>query len=82
MRVKITFYGRLGELIAREVDLDVPGPITVIDLIRRLAQSYSNAAESLLHPRVRAVVRDQVVPQDFVVGPGDQLEILPIVSGG
>lgn len=80
--MKIRFYGRLADLIGREIDLDVPGPVSVADLFRRLAQMYSDAGDPLLNPRVRAVVGNQLVPQDFMLHPEDKLEILPIVSGG
>jgi molybdopterin converting factor small subunit len=81
-QVKIRFYGRLSELIGREIDLDAAESISVGDLLRQLAQAHANAASALLNPRVRAVVADEIVPQDFILGPRDELEILPIVSGG
>ena len=80
--MKIRFYGRLSELIGREIDLDAAESISVGDLFQRLAQAHADAASALLNPRVRAVVADEIVPRDFILDPGEDLEILPIVSGG
>ena len=80
--MRILFFGRLAESIGREVDVDVAAPCAVTDVRRRLAELYPHAASDLASPRVRAVVGDRIVPDSFVVAPGEAVDLLAPLSGG
>lgn len=80
--MKITLYGKLGEAIGREISVDDMAGRTVSDLRHRLAEQHGALAADLLSPRVRACVNDAVVEEDRVIGPNDELALLPPVSGG
>jgi len=72
---KIAFYGKLAELIGREVDIDLPaGGVTIAALRARFS--------GLDRATVRACVNDETVGEDHVVRPGDRIDFLPPLSGG
>jgi molybdopterin converting factor small subunit len=80
--LKITLYGKLGEAVGREIAFDdMPGR-TVAHLRRTLAERHPALAADLLSPRVRACVNDALVGEDWVLSRGDELALLPPVSGG
>ena len=76
-------FGKLGELAAREVCLE-PGPdlATMADVRQALARAYPAASADLLSPRVRGCVNDAMVSDSHPIGPGDEIALLPPVSGG
>ncbi len=80
--MRISFYGRLAEAIGREVELDVVQACAVGEVRARLADLYPQAASDLVSPRVRACVGDRMVPDSFVVAPGEAIDILAPLSGG
>jgi molybdopterin converting factor small subunit len=80
--VRISFYGRLAETIGREVDLDVGQACAVGEVRSRLAGLFPHAASDIVSPRVRACVGDRIVPDSFVVAPGESVDILAPLSGG
>ena len=83
MSMIITLFGRLGEAVAREVELgDELAGATVDELREALAAAYPKARSDLLSPRVRACVNDVMVPGSHVVSRHDRVGLLPPVSGG
>ena len=80
--MRISFYGRLAEAIGREVELDAPQPCAIGEVRARLAELFPDAASDLSSPRVRACVGDRMVPDSFVVTPGQSVDILAPLSGG
>lgn len=77
--MKVLLYGRLTDAIGREVELDCTGH-SVTALLEQLSARHP-AAEVALQ-RSRAFVADRLVSQEYVLGAGDVLELLPPVSGG
>ena len=76
MRVTVRLFAILRERAgAREVELDLPDGARVNDAIERLGE----LAEGL--PLVMAVNREYA-PADQVLEPGDELALIPPVSGG
>ncbi|MGI9081340.1 MAG: molybdenum cofactor biosynthesis protein [Thermoleophilaceae bacterium] len=76
MEVKVRLFAMLRERAgAREVSLELPDGASVRDALDRLG----DLAEGL--PLVMAVNRDYA-PEDQVLGPGDELALIPPVSGG
>jgi molybdopterin converting factor small subunit len=80
--MKIRFHGRLADTLGRELDLVVEGPCTIGRLRRRIAGSFPAAAGLLEDRRVRACVRDELVPDDHRIAGTDAVEFLAPVSGG
>lgn len=80
--MKITFYGKLASLAAREVEMPVDAPCTVRALRERLATAYPGAADALNDGRVRACVDSSLVGDDHSLSPCDAVEFLAPVSGG
>lgn len=80
--MKVLFYGRLAETIAKEVEVDALPGGTVAQLRERVIADYPQAQDVLRSPRSRACVRDTLVEDDHVLEAADAVEFLPPVSGG
>ena len=79
--MQVMFFGRLGELIARSIELDA-SPETVAELRRMLAARYPDAAAELLRPSLRACIGDDMVEDAHLLAGIDAVEFLPPLSGG
>ncbi|GGE00196.1 hypothetical protein GCM10011515_19990 [Tsuneonella deserti] len=81
--MKIFLFGKLGELIGREVNFEPePGTATISDVRQALARAHPAASDDLLSPRVRACVNDAMVSDRHPVAADDEIALLPPVSGG
>lgn len=80
--MKITFYGKLADLLGRELELDMDRPSTVEAVRSRLVEGHPVAAASLEDRRVRACVGSVLVGDDHPVTSTDEVEFLAPVSGG
>ena len=80
--MKIRFHGRLAQAIGAEIDLDSVAGSCVRELRRRLAAEHPAAAPILEDRRAVACVGGAIVADDHMIGPDDQIEFLPPVSGG
>jgi molybdopterin converting factor small subunit len=81
--VKVIFFGRLGDLIGRETELDPRcEPATIQELREQLAALHPHAAAELLSGSLRACVGDSVVPDEHRIGRGATVEFFPPLSGG
>ena len=79
----VRFFGRLGDLIGREVRLDPSRPaVSVAELRRLLARQFPHAEGDIANPSVRACVGDRIVGEDYVVEPDAEVEFFPPLSGG
>jgi molybdopterin converting factor small subunit len=77
--MKILFFGRLGETIGREIQVDVPaGGCTVAELRARLAAVHGELGAGT----VRACIDRQIVPETALVLPGHEVAFVPPLSGG
>jgi molybdopterin synthase sulfur carrier subunit len=54
--------------------------LAVSGLRALLASQYN--VDAILHRSVRAAVNDEIVPEDYVIRPGDTVEFMSPVSGG
>jgi len=77
--LRIRLYGRLGDAIGRETEVDAPDGSTVADIRQLLTASHPAVTEALA--RSRACAGDRLVRDDERPG-SDVLEFLPPVSGG
>ena len=80
--LKIRFYGSLGELLGREIDLEVPEGTNTVALLREfLAVRFPHASDELM-TRSRACVGETLVGGDHSFASGDTVEFFPPLSGG
>lgn len=77
--MRIRLYGRLGDAIGREMDLDAPDGSTVGEIRQLLMASHPAVTDALA--RSRACAGDRLV-RDHERPGSDILEFLPPVSGG
>jgi molybdopterin converting factor small subunit len=79
----VFFYGRLGERVGRQVNVEVPeGGCAVTELRRLIASQHPQISDEIVQQRVRACVADDIVPESFRVSEGQTVEFFPPVSGG
>ncbi len=80
--MKVGFYGRLGDMIGREIVLEVAEPLAVGSLRERLAGLYPDAGAELMRPTLRACVGDRMLSDDERLTPSQTVEFFPPFSGG
>jgi len=80
--MKVLFYGRLSDLIGRELDVNAPAGCSVGQLRSRLAAEHPQAEQSLRSNRAKTCVGERLVDDDHALDASDIVEFLPPVSGG
>jgi molybdopterin converting factor small subunit len=74
-------FGPARDCVGGEsIKVDVALPVAVAELVAALAAANAGLAELLPHCAI--AVGDELVARDFVVQPGDEVAVLPPVSGG
>jgi molybdopterin converting factor small subunit len=80
--LKIRFYGKLGERLGAEIDVDPPaGTDTVVKLRNVLAEMFPDASTDL-RQRSRACVADSIVSEGHKLTGDEIVEFMPPLSGG
>lgn len=81
--VKVRFFGKLGEAIGREVDIEPPAADqSVAQLRAMLAGLYPQWRDELAAATLKACVDDTIVDDGFRIRPGVTVEFFPPLSGG
>ena len=81
MRVQILFFGMLKELAGRASDtIDLPEGASVADALRYYESQIPRLKESL--SSLALAVNQQYAGPDTTLNPGDEIALLPPVSGG
>jgi molybdopterin converting factor small subunit len=80
--VKVVFYGRLADVIGRQLDVTLPPGCSVSQLRDRLAAEHPAAEQVLRSQRARTCIGDTLVHDDHVLEGAETVEFLPPVSGG
>ncbi|MGZ8282223.1 MAG: MoaD/ThiS family protein [Allosphingosinicella sp.] len=81
--MKVQFFGRLGERIGRETQLELPADThDVAGLRHELARLHPHARSDLLSPTLRACVDDVIVPDDAPIRADSEVAFFPPLSGG
>lgn len=80
--MKVLFYGRLADMIGRQIEIEMTQPCSIAALRERIAAAHPAAAEAIGSERVRACVGDAIVADSHVVSLDETVEFLPPVSGG
>lgn len=79
--VRLRFFARYADLVGREeMDLDLPLPATVADVVRRAKDQWPAARQ--LPDRPLAAVNLQHVRLEATVRDGDEVALLPPLAGG
>lgn len=79
--MNVQFYGKLADMLGRDVEIDVGAECSIGEIRQRLSSEHPQAARALA-ARVRACVGDRFVSDSHVVGAGETVEFLPVISGG
>jgi molybdopterin converting factor subunit 1 len=81
VRVSVRLFAGLHDLVGRrEVELELVEGATVADLREQLVGQYPAVAP--LMSTLVCAVNEEYVPNDHRLGPGDQVALIPPVSGG
>jgi molybdopterin converting factor subunit 1 len=81
MKVKVRLFAGLADLVgARMVEVDLRNGATVADLREELARRYPAVAPFMA--TLVCAVNEEYVPSDQRVSEGDEIALIPPVSGG
>ncbi len=81
MRVRILFFGMLRETMGRQADeVDLPGESSVADLLAHCESQNPRLKEYL--PSLAVAVNQRYATPDVKLKTGDEVALLPPVSGG
>lgn len=81
MRVRVLAFGPLAETLgARELDVELPDRPRVADLLERLFATHPPL--ETWRGRLAVAVNREYAPADRALHPGDEVALLPPVSGG
>lgn len=79
--IRLKFFARYADLIGREdVELPLPAPTTVAEIVRRVRAGVPGAAQ--LPERPLTAVNLRHVRLDAPVQDGDEVAFLPPLAGG
>ena len=79
--IRVRLFARYAELVGQtEILLDVPEPATVRVVLERLRDRHPAAAD--LPPRPLVAVNLRQAALDAIVTGGDEVAVLPPLSGG
>ena len=80
--MKVRFYGKLGEKLGAEIEVDPPtGTDTIVKLRSFLADMFPDASTDL-QQRSRACVADSFVSEGHELAGNETVEFFPPLSGG
>ena len=81
MKTRVQLFAVLRDIVGQnEVVISVPPHSTVSSLIDALVQQYSQIAEWRKH--IRIAVNQEYVSHDYLLKEGDDVVVIPPVSGG
>lgn len=79
MKVRVLMFGALAERAAREDTFDLIEP-TAGDVLAAVTGRYPDAGDVV--ERCAVAVNQEIVDEDRVIGEGDEVALLPPMSGG
>jgi sulfur-carrier protein len=80
--MKILLFGKLGDRVGREIEIEHNFGCTVAQLRATLASRYPDAASELASSRVRVCVDQEIVHEEHRLIPGQEIAFIPPLSGG
>ncbi|MDB5698370.1 MAG: MoaD/ThiS family protein [Alphaproteobacteria bacterium] len=83
MKTRLLFFGALGDALGRERDLDLPqGGCSIAALRRRLCAEDEAAAAAMTGRTVLASIDQQIVGDEAMAHPGQEIAFFTPLSGG
>lgn len=80
--MKVRFYGRLGEKLGEEIDVDPPSGTDTVVQLRNVLAALFPASSGDLRQRSRACIEDSIVGDSHRLAGVDTVEFFPPLSGG
>jgi molybdopterin converting factor small subunit len=80
--MRVFFYGKLASAIGSQLDVPIDGPCSLGGLRRHLVETYPDVADALQDERVKALVGEALVADDYTLSAQDEVAFLAPVSGG
>lgn len=81
MRLTVLLFAGIRQRVgAAQIELELPEPATVAQLRRHIAATHPAIGDALDHCRV--AINQEFVRDEHPVGPGDEVALIPPVSGG
>jgi sulfur-carrier protein len=80
--LKILLFGSLRDEIAKEVAADIPARGCSIRDLRAMLVAGDPSCAPLARPSIRACVDRELVPDDHLVRPGQEVAFVSPLSGG
>lgn len=80
--MQVKFYGRLGEKLGPEIEIELPDGRHTIHTLRALLASRFPEASDDLRERSKACVEDSIVGEDYRLDSTQTVEFFPPLSGG
>lgn len=81
--MKVLLFGKLSEILGREVEVDLPAEaISVADLRRLLARLHPAAEAALMSPMLRACIDDDMAADETRLTARSEVAFFPPLSGG
>jgi molybdopterin converting factor subunit 1 len=81
--MRIQFFGRLGDRIGRETEVELPAEVrNVADLRQLLARLKPEVGGEFLGKTLRACVDDAIVDDEHPVSADSEIAFFPPLSGG
>jgi molybdopterin converting factor small subunit len=80
--LKIRFYGRLGEKLGTEIEVDPPSGTDTISQLRNVLAAMFPEASDDLRNRSRACILDLIVGDGQKLDGNETVEFFPPLSGG
>ncbi len=81
--IKVNFFAALREALnCNQTQLEVNEPVTVEQARLLLIESNPSWAKSLTNNSLLTAVNQELVQDDFIVNPNDELAFFPPVTGG
>jgi molybdopterin synthase catalytic subunit len=81
MRVRVRCFALAADLLGgRQSDVELPAGATVGDLLAELGRKFPGFAQ--LAPRILAAMAEEYVDRSRPLKDGDEVVIIPPVSGG
>ncbi len=81
VRLRILLFGRVCDLLGREIEAMVPEEGCTVGELRRLVCEQTGS-DALLQKGVRASLDQQVVGDEATVRPGAEVAFFSVFSGG
>ncbi|HEY0161400.1 MAG TPA: molybdopterin converting factor subunit 1 [Edaphobacter sp.] len=81
MRVKVLYFGVLKDMVGhRSSEMEMPEGVSVAELVRRHAMQFEAPAQ--VWDAIAVAVNRQCARAEDVLREGDEVALLPPVSGG